>query len=135
MSHITEVKTNIKNLIMLKQALKDLNIEFVEADAQNMLEIKGWNKEKKEVLMELKTGCSYSVGVVLNEETKTYEFVADWWGLETYTEVSQEEYINKITQKYAYNTVLDKIRSKGYELVNEEVDEEQNVRVVLRRWE
>ncbi|MDY6969220.1 MAG: DUF1257 domain-containing protein [Spirochaetota bacterium] len=135
MSHFTKIKTNISNLNILKQTLKDLNIVYNESDINNKLTIKGWNNENVEVLLELKTGCSYGVGVVLNEENNTYEFVADWWGVETGTEVTQEDYINKITQKYAYNTVMDKIRSKGYEIVSEDVDEETNVKIVLRKWE
>ncbi|MCP4133335.1 MAG: DUF1257 domain-containing protein [bacterium] len=135
MSHFTKVKTQIKNLVMLKQALDDLNITCVEAEEGQTIEIKGWNKDTTEVLMELKTGSSYSVGVIENQETGTYEFVADWWGIETYTEVTQEQFMNKITQRYAYNTVMDKIKAKGYDLVTEEVDEKEQLHVVLRKWE
>ncbi len=135
MSHFTSVKTEIKNLIMLKQALKDLNLEYVEAEAGQHLKIKGWNKEEFECLLEIKTGGPYSVGIVQNKQTENYEFVADWWGVETYTELAQDQYMNRITQRYAYHTVMDKIKDKGYSLVNEEVDEDNNVRLVLRKWE
>src|SRR5512145_1039311 len=101
MSHFTRVKTQIKDLVQLKQALHDLEFQFQEAEAGSSLVIKGWEKQTESVQLEIKTGCSYSVGVVLNEGN--YEFVADWWGLETYTGVTQQDFLNKITQKYAYN--------------------------------
>jgi hypothetical protein len=120
---------------MLKQALKDLEIEFIEAEEHGKIAIKGWNKETRDVRLKLKTGGPFEVGVILNEETGTCEFVADWWGVETYTEQTQEQYLNKISQRYAYNTVMDKIKEKGYQMVTEEVDEKNNVHIVLRKWE
>ena len=137
MSHITKVKSKLKNLVMLKKTLKDLNMDFVEAKEELQLTVKAWNNKKidKNILMEIKTGSSYNIGVTLNEKDNTYEFVADWWGVETYADVTQEELLNKITQKYAYNNVMDKIREKGYELVTEAVDEKKNIRVVVRKWQ
>ncbi len=135
MSHLTKVKSKIKNLNMLKQSLNEIKMKFVESNIHNKLKIKAWNKKNEDILLEIKTGCSYSVGVVLNEENNTYEFVADWWGVETYTGIIKEDFVNKITQKYAYNNVMDKIKDKGYELVTEEIDENKNIRIVLRRWE
>lgn len=135
MSHFTKVKTELKNLLILKQTLKDLDLTFVEADENTKINIKGWNNEKEEALLEIKTGGPYSIGVVHNQEEDTYELVADWWGVEMYVEQSQEEFIDKISQKYAYNTVIDKIQTKGYDIATEEVDEENNLRIVLRKWD
>jgi hypothetical protein len=135
MSHFTKVKTELKNLLMLKQTLDDLNLNYVEADAENQIQIKGWNNEEEEVLMEIKTGGPYSIGVVKNNETNSYEFIADWWGVEMYLEKTQEEFVNQLSQKYAYNTVIEKIQAKGYDISTEEVDEENNLRIVLRKWD
>lgn len=137
MSHITKAKSKIKNLTLLKQALKDLGMNFEEATEENQLSVKAWNKEKEteNIIMSIDTGCSYNAGVVYNTEEETYEFVADWWGIETYTEVTQEDFINKITQKYAYNNIMEKVKEKGYQLVNEEVDDKNQIRVVVRKWQ
>ena len=135
MSHFTRIKTQINNLITLKQTLKDLNIDFTESDTNTKLLIKGWDNQSQEVLLELKNGGPYSIGLVFNDKTNTYEFIADWWGAETYIEKSQENYINEITQRYAYNTVMMKIKTKGYEIINEDTDEHDNIRIVLRKWE
>jgi hypothetical protein len=137
MSHITKVKSKIDNLLLLKKTLQDLEIECIEASTDNSIKLKTWGKEKisDDIIMEIKTGSSYNAGVVLNKEDNTYEFVADWWGVETFTGVKQEDFIDKITQKYAYNNIMDKIKDKGYELVTEKVDEEKNIRIVLRKWQ
>jgi hypothetical protein len=132
-SHFTKVKTKIKSLARLKQVLKDLNYNYNEAEEQTALRIKGWNETEEQVLLEIETGCQYNVGVVLEEDT--CQFVADWWGVETYTGVTQQDFIDKIMQKYAYNTVLDKITQKGYNIVTEEVDDKQNIRILIRKWE
>jgi len=133
MSHFTRVKTKINDLVRLKQVLQELDYTFLEAGQNSSLAIKGWDKLTQDVQLEIKTGCSYSVGVILNENN--LEFVADWWGLETYTGVTQEDFINKITRKYAYSTVMDKIKEKGYSIVTEEIDDKQNIRILLRKWE
>jgi hypothetical protein len=135
MSHLTKVKTKIKNYVILKQALSDLNIKYVESSENNELVVKGYNKEHEKVQMLLKTGGPYDIGVVHNVAEDTYEFIADWWGVENYVEMTQEDYINKITQRYAYNNVMDKIKSKGYDVVNENTDEKENIRIVLRKWD
>ena len=135
LSHFTKIKTQIKNINILKQTLEDLKIDFNESDINNKLTIRGWNNANEEVLLELKTGSSYGVGVILNKQNNTYDFIADWWGVETSSGLNQDDYIDKITQKYAYNTVMDKIKTKGYDIVKEEVDDNNCVRILLRKWE
>jgi hypothetical protein len=134
-SHLTKIKTQISDLNLLKQALKELNYKTVENSDGSMVVIKGWNNESMEALLEIKTGGPYSIGVVRNAENNSYEFTADWWGVETYTGLKQEEIINKITQKYVYNSVLEKIKSKGYSIVKETTNEKQEIRLVLRKWD
>ncbi|MBN2444852.1 MAG: DUF1257 domain-containing protein [Spirochaetales bacterium] len=134
MSHFTKVKTRIKNFIRLKDILKTCEYTYEEASEHNTISIKGWNKETTEVLLKIKTGGSYDIGVVQNEKG-LYEFVADWWGVETTAGITQEDFMNKITQQYAYSTIREKMNKKGYDVVTEEVDNKQNIRIVLRKWE
>ncbi len=82
--------------------------------------------------MEIKTGSKYSVGV--RKCGENYEFVADWWAIETFTGQKQDELLNKITRQYAYETVLDKVRSMGYSVVDETQDLQQNLKLTVRRW-
>ncbi len=135
MSHFTTIKTKIDNLERLKAVLSELDMAYVEPEASVKLFIKGWNKAQEEVLLKIKTGCQYDVGLVVNQEDGTFEFVADWWGVETGTGISQEDFLNRITQKYAYSTIIDKIKARGYDVVSEVTDEDQSIRIVVRKWE
>jgi hypothetical protein len=133
MSHFTKVKTKIKNLTQLKTTLDQLDYSYESSTEDVTMEIHGWNKDKTDVLLKIKTGGSYDIGVVENQEGG-YEFVADWWGVETTTGLTQEDFINKITQQYAYSTIIEKIKKKGYDLITEEVDDKQTIRLVVRKW-
>ena len=137
MSHITKVKSKINNLETLKTALKNLNFDIIENKNGETIKIKSWNRQTidmENVVMEIKTGTPYNVGVIFNEEDKTYEFVSDWWGIETYTQLNEEKFLNKITQRYAYDSVMSKLNEKGYNFIKEEVDDKNNIRIVVRKW-
>lgn len=133
MSHFTKVKTEIKSLTYLKQALEALGYAYVEGSVENPIVIKGYEGETTEVLMEIKTGCSYSVGIIKNSENQ-YEMVSDWWGLETNLGVKQDDFVNGLMKQYAYNTVLDKVKEKGYSVVTEQQDSSKNIKLVVRKW-
>lgn len=137
MSHITKVKSKITDLTILKKSLADLKIQYTEITEENKIEIKSWDKKNitSDIKLEIKTGSSYNVGVIFNDKTKTCEFIADWWGVESHSGINTDDFINKISQRYAYNNVMDKIKDKGYQIVNEEVDNKQNIRIVLRKWQ
>jgi len=134
MSHFTTVKTQITEFTRLKSIINDLGYGIVEATDGIKIYIDGWNKAKENVILKIKTGCSYDIGVIQNEEGM-YEFVADWWGVESTSGIVQEDFIDKVTQKYAYSTVMDKIKEKGFDVVEEEVDDKQTIRIVVRKWE
>lgn len=135
MSHLTTIETKITNLVHLKQALDALKIKYVEGTAENTVKVKGWNNETIDALLEIKTGGPYGIGVVHNAETGTYEFTADWWGAEMYLEEGKETFLQKISQQYAYSSVIEKVRKQGYTLVKETTDDNQNIRLVLRKWD
>jgi hypothetical protein len=129
MSHITTIKSKITNLEVLKTSLKNLNFDIIENKNGETIKIKSWNKQTidlENVVLEIKTGTPYNVGVIYNEQEKTYEFVSDWWGIETYTQLNEEKFINKITQRYAYDSVMSKLTEKGYNFIKEEVDDKNN---------
>lgn len=134
MSHIAKIDTKIKNLAYLKKALTALGIQFIEAAEGATLSLKGYTKTEviDGCLMEIKTGSSYSIGI--RQKDKGYEVVADWWAIETFTGQKQEDILNRITRQYAYETVMDKIKTMGYSVVQEEADAKENLRISVRRW-
>lgn len=134
MSHISKINTKIKNISLLKKSLNNLSLSFIEATDTNLLTIQGYDKTEliENCIMEIKTGCKYSLG--LKQVGENFEFIADWWAIETFTGQKQEEIINKITRQYAYETVLDKVKDMGYSIVEENQDANQNLRLTVRRW-
>jgi hypothetical protein len=135
MSHIAKIDTKIKDLSTLKKALTVLGIQYTEAEAGQTLTLKGYGKNEviDGCLMEIKTGSSYSIGI--RKKEAGYEVVADWWAIETFTGQKQETLLNKITRQYAYETVMDKIKTMGYSVVDEEQDSKENIRITVRRWD
>jgi len=135
MSHITKVDTKIRDLAYLKKALKSLNMQYLEAQEGQTLTLKGYGKNEiiENCIMEIKTGSSYSIGIRTKE--KGYEIAADWWAIETFTGIKQEDIINRITRQYAYETIMDKVKGMGYSIVQEEQDAKENLRITVRRWD
>ena len=134
MSHISKIDTKIKNLKFLKKALETLEMEYIEASENVPLTLQGYGKDEEieNCIFEIKTGSKYSIGLRRKEEN--YEFVADWWAIETFTGLKQEEILNKITGQYAYETIMDKVKDLGYSVVQEEEDTKNNIRLTVRRW-
>lgn len=135
MSHIAKIDTKIKDLVYLKNALKSLNIQYAEAEKEETLTLKGYGKNEAITgcIMEIKTGSPYSIGI--RKKEKGYEAAADWWAIETFTGQKQEDIMNKITRQYAYETIMDKIKGMGYNIVQEEQDAKDNLRITVRRWD
>ena len=82
------------------------------------------NTTQSEYVIRQKNG--YDLGFRRNGEN--YEIVADFWG----AKINQQKFVNSITQKYAYKTLMATIQEQ--ELEEEEVLEDGTVRVVVGRW-
>lgn len=54
----------------------------------------------------------------------------------TKTELKQiaEQFSQKMTQCFVYNRVATELKNKGFQMVNEEVMEDQSIRIQVRRW-
>lgn len=134
MSHISKIDTKIKDLNMLKKALDSLNMKYVEAQEGQTITLHGYGKDEEieNCIFEIKTGCKYSIGI--RKVEKDYEVVADWWAIETFTGLKQDEIMNKITRQYAYETIIDKVKDMGYSVVQEDEDTKNNIHLTVRRW-
>lgn len=131
MSHFTSVKTKIKNLVCLQRALKDLGYEFVVAEEHQMVQVRGYQGQKADGIMAIKASKTYDIGVRQNADG-TYEFFADWWGVETTRGVEEQEFIKQITRRYSYHMVKQEIEKKGWTLEEEKQGEEIHLHV--RTW-
>jgi len=46
-----------------------------------------------------------------------------------------EQFVQKMTQCFIYNRVASELKSKGFQMVNEEVMKDETIRLHVRRWE
>lgn len=134
MSHISKIDTKIKDLNMLKKALDALDMKYIEAENGEKLTLHGYGKDEEieDCIFEIKTDSKYSIGIRKIEND--YEVVADWWAIETFTGLKQDEIMNKITRQYAYETIIDKVKDMGYSVVQEDEDTKNNIHLTVRRW-
>ena len=132
MSHFTTVKTQIKDIVLLKQVLKDLNYQFTEATVEQKVHVRGYLHQQAEADIVIHASKSYDIGVDVDEEGVS--FVADWWGVETTRGVSEEVFIKQIVQRYSYHTVMEAVQAKGYTVAEEEVEEDQTIKLKIKGW-
>ncbi len=45
-----------------------------------------------------------------------------------------EQFTQKMTQSFVYNRVASELKNKGFQMVNEEVMDDQSIRIHVRRW-
>lgn len=132
MSHFTKCEMKMTNLQALKKALEDMEYEFTVAEQGQAVTVRGWRGQELDAAMSINMG-KYDIGVVGNADG-TYDLTADWWGVETTKGVSEEEFKNKLSQRYQYHNVLEACEAKGY-TVEEEVNEEDgSIQLVVRKW-
>lgn len=123
MSHFTRVQTKIMELKYLRQALDDLHYDY----AEGALKVRGFNDQDTAVDLLVKT-AGYSIGFCKGPQG--YQIVADWWGVKG---IKKRTFIDAVTRRYAYHATLAKLADQGFDLVSEEVQEDQQVRLVMRR--
>ena len=45
-----------------------------------------------------------------------------------------EQFTQKMTQSFVYNRVASELKNKGFQMVNEEVMDDESIRIHVRRW-
>lgn len=128
MSHFTTVKTKITDLDALKAALTDLGYSVAEGEAT----VRGWRNTAQTADLAARLGA-FDIGF-RQAADGTYEAVADWWGVKTYEGVSQQDFMRRVTQRYAYHKVVGEAGRQGYSVVEETNEADQSIRLVVRRW-
>ncbi|MCA9517532.1 MAG: DUF1257 domain-containing protein [Myxococcales bacterium] len=133
MSHFTSVKTKIRDLACLVRALKDLSFEFTVAEEHEKVRVRGYQGQTTDCELSIHASKTYDIGVKLTADG-TYEFVADWWGVETTRGVTEQDFIKQLTRRYSYHKVMEEIKKKGYTVESEEETENEQIQVRVRTW-
>ena len=113
MSHLSKVKTSLKEISFLKKSLTKLNIPFnVETTLDNLETI---------VIPQQKSNIEFAWN------GHEYELSTDlsFWQ----QRVPVDEFLNKVTQTYTYFSVLEETEILGFE----KVTADENV-ILMERW-
>ncbi|WP_204104724.1 MULTISPECIES: DUF1257 domain-containing protein [Spirulina sp. CCY15215] len=126
MSHFSNIKTQIRNLVSLKAALTDLDIEWKEGPET----VRGYQGKTQSAEVVVEQENNYDIGFSWNGEE--YEMVADlqYWQ----QPLSVEGFIKQVTQRYAYHTVVGETEKQGFQVAREQKNEDGSICLVVQRW-
>jgi hypothetical protein len=126
MSHFSQIKTQIRNIDSLKDALTDLGINW----KQGPCEVRGYRGQTHTAEIAIEQDNGYDVGFKKNG--KEYELVADlqYWQQNK----SVEGFLRQVTQRYAYHTVVKETVRVGFQVAEEQKNEDGSIRLVVQRW-
>jgi hypothetical protein len=129
-SHFTKCETKITQLAALMTALDELGLKYVTAE-QGVV-VRGYQGQTIKAELSINMG-KYDIGVV-KAENGTYEFVADWWGVETTNGKTEAEFSQEVNQKYAYVRVVEACKTAGYSLDTSQTKEDGTVQLNVVKW-
>ena len=133
MSHFTKCDLKITNLVALKKALADMGLTFNEAKNEQGVVVRGYKGATLNAAVSIDMG-KYDIGVV-QQQDGTYELVSDWWGVETTRGVTEKEFVEELTQKYAYQRVVIACEEQGYTMEETKTEENGTVSLTVKKWE
>jgi hypothetical protein len=67
--------------------------------------------------------------LALDNLNNAYEIVADWWGIK---DIQQDQFLQQVSQRYAYYAAKAKLEEQGFSLVSEEAQQGDRIHLVLR---
>ena len=125
MSHFTSIKTKMVIREYIRQAVERAGYTCEEGD----VEIRGYNGQSTRVELRIHTGNQgYDIG--FRRSGNVYEMIADWWGIH---DIDRKQFLQKITQQYAYHATKAKLEEQGFNLVSEESRANGQIHLKLRR--
>ncbi|MGF1512918.1 MAG: DUF1257 domain-containing protein [Elainellaceae cyanobacterium] len=126
MSHFSQIKTQLRNLTCLKAALTDSGIDWQDGP----VDIRGYRGQTQAADVAIAQDNGYDLGFCWNGQS--YELVADlqYWQ----QPLSVQGFLNQVTQRYAYRTIVSETAQKGFEVTEQQTQQDGSVRLVLQRW-
>lgn len=126
MSHFSNIKTQIRNLASLESALTDLGVDWKSGPAK----VRGYQGQTRQAEVVIEQENNYDVGFSWNGEE--YELVADlqYWQ-QPWT---VQGFLSRVTQRYAYQTVVSETNKQGFQISEEQKNEDGSIRLVVQRW-
>ncbi len=134
MSHFTSIKTQIKQVEPLLQALADLGFKQVEvhATAQHLFGFRGdVRSQTAEVIIRRQYVGAASNDIGFKQQADgTFEAIISDYDQQFYA----MPWLNQLTQRYGYHALMATVPVQGFTVEEEEVLADGTIRVVVGRW-
>ena len=129
MSHFSTIKTQIKEAEPLIKALDNLGFTINQEEKF----IKGYRGKFTAVDISINMPGDTKVGFKWDHNSNTYELVTDLdlWKFE----IPVERFISKVTQMYAYQTIISKTKEDGYQIVEQKNRNDGSIELVVTKWD
>ena len=129
MSHFSTIKTQLKEAEPLIKALKSLGYLINQQEKF----VKGYQGRFTPVDISINLPGDTKVGFKWDNNSNSYELVTDLdlWKFE----IPVERFISKVTQMYAYNTIISKTEEQGYQILEQKNQTDGSIELVLTKWE
>ena len=129
MSHFSTIKTQLKEADPLIKALKNLGYTIIQEEKF----VKGYRGKFTAVDISMNLPGETKVGFKWDNNSNAYELVTDLdlWKFD----LPVERFISKVTQMYAYQTIISKTKEDGYQIVEEKNTNDGSIELVLTKWD
>ena len=129
MSHFSTVKTELRQLDPLVQALNDMGFP----PEQGARPVRGYQGQTvtADLAVTMQEGCD--LGFRWNAKSGSYELVTD---LDLWKQqIPIERFLAKLTQRYALNTVLAATANEGFQVAEQTQAQDGSIELVVTRWD
>ena len=129
MSHFSTIKTQLKDSEPLVKALN--NLGYVINQEEKF--VKGYSGKFTAVDISMNLPRDTKVGFKWDNNSNSYELVTDLdlWKFD----IPVERFISKVTQMYAYETIISKTKEDGYQIVEQKNQNDGSIELVLTKWD
>ena len=129
MSHFSTIKTQLKDAESLIKALNNLGYMINQEEKF----VKGYRGKFTAVDISMNLPGKTKVGFKWDNTSNSYELVTDLdlWKFE----LPVERFISKVTQMYAYETIISKTKEDGYQIVEQKNQNDGSIELVLTKWD
>jgi hypothetical protein len=126
MSHFSNIKTQIRNVVSLQAALSDLGVDWKSGPRS----VRGYQGQTRTAEVVIEQDNDYDIGFSWNGNE--YELVADlqYWQ----QPLSVAGFLNRVTQRYAYHTVMQETAKQGFQVAEQQQNQDGSIRLVVQRW-
>ena len=129
MSHFSTIKTQLKEAEPLIKALD--NLGYIINQEEKF--VKGYRGKFTAVDISMNLPNNTKVGFKWDNNSNAYELVTDLdlWKFD----LPVERFISKVTQMYAYETIISKTKEDGYQIVEQKNQNDGSIELVLTKWD